>query len=78
MKALLDAMQFKQIMDGCKHAVSTDNSRPILGYIKLDIKGETITAYACDGFRLAKVVVTNTVHAASNKEEFIAYIRLRL
>lgn len=39
MKALLDAMQFKQIMDGCKHAVSTDNSRPILGYIKLDIKG---------------------------------------
>ena len=32
MKALLDAMQFKQIMDGCKHAVSTDNSRPILGY----------------------------------------------
>lgn len=36
MKALLDAMQFKQIMDGCKHAVSTDNSRPILGYIKLD------------------------------------------
>lgn len=68
-------MQFKQIMDGCKHAVSTDNSRPILGYIKLDIKGETITAYACDGFRLAKVVVTNTVHAASNKEEFIAYIK---
>lgn len=75
MKALLDAMQFKQIMDGVKHAVSTDNSRPILGYIKLDIKGETITAYACDGFRLAKVVVTNTVHAASNKEEFIAYIK---
>lgn len=28
-----------------------------------------------DGFRLAKVVVTNTVHAASNKEEFIAYIK---
>ena len=43
MKALLDAMQFKQIMDGVKHAVCTDNSRPILGYIKLDIKGETVT-----------------------------------
>lgn len=75
MKVLLDAMQFKQIMDGVKHAVCTDNSRPILGYIKLDIKGETVTAYALDGFRLAKVVVTNTVHAPSNKDEFTVFIK---
>ncbi len=75
MKALLDAMQFKQIMDGVKHAVCTDNSRPILGYIKLDIKGETVTAYALDGFRLAKVVVTNTNLAPNNKDEFTVLIR---
>ncbi len=75
MKALLDAMQFKQIMDGVKHAVCTDNSRPVLGYIKLDIKGETVTAYALDGYRLAKVVITNTNLAPNNKDEFSVLIR---
>lgn len=75
MKAYIDAMQFKQIIDGVKHAVCTDDSRPVLGYIKLDIKGETITAYALDGYRLAKVVVTNTDLAPNNKDDFTALIR---
>lgn len=75
MKAHIDAMQFKQIIDGVKHAVCTDNSRPVLGFIKLDIKGDTITAYALDGYRLAKVVVTNTDLAPNNKDEFTALIR---
>lgn len=75
MKALIDAMQFKQLIEGVKHAVSNDKARPILGYIKLEIKGDKVTGYAIDGYRLAKVVIENTVHAPSNHDEFTVYIK---
>lgn len=73
MKALLDAMQCKQLIDGVKHAISNDKARPVLGYIKLDIKSDHVTAYAIDGYRLAKAVISNTVHAPT--DEFTAYIK---
>ncbi|MCM1233840.1 MAG: hypothetical protein NC489_27340 [Ruminococcus flavefaciens] len=73
MKALIDAMQFKQLIEGVKHAVSNDKARPMLGYIKLEIKSDRITGYAVDGYRCAKAVITNTVHAPT--DEFIAYIK---
>lgn len=73
MKALIDPMQFKQLIEGVKHAISTDKARPILQYIRLDIKSDKVTAYAIDGYRLAKAVISNTVHAPT--DEFIAYIK---
>ncbi len=73
MKALIDAMQFKQLMEGVKHAVSNDTARPILQYIKLDIKPDTVTAYAVDGYRLAKAVISNTAHAPT--DEFTSFIK---
>lgn len=75
MKALLNANQFKQLIEATKHAVDTTSARPILAYIKLDIKGSTITAYACDGYRLAKAQVTNSVYAEDNKDEFTVFIK---
>lgn len=40
---------FKKLIDGVKHCVSKDNSRPILRYIQIKVKTDTITAYALDG-----------------------------
>lgn len=75
MKALINANQFKQLIEATKHAVETTDVRPLLRYIKLDIKSDTITAYACDGYRLAKAQITNNAYAEDNKDEFTVLIK---
>lgn len=74
MKAEIEAIQLKKIITGTKYAVG-DESRPMLSYIKLDIKKDRVTGYACNGFCLAKVVVENTAHIENNEDEFTAYIK---
>ena len=74
MKTLICISQFKQIMDGVKHAVSTDAERPVLNYIKLDIKADSVVAYGCDGYTLARVSIDN-VYKGENKDEFSVLIK---
>lgn len=63
---------FKKLIDGVKHCVSKDNSRPILQYIQVKVKTDTITAYALDGYRAGRVEIKNTCPI---DEEFTCLIK---
>lgn len=63
---------FKKLIDGVKHCVSKDDSRPILQYIQIKVKTDTITAYALDGYRAGRVEIKNT---CSIDEEFTCLIK---
>ena len=67
----INELQFKELIDGVKHCVSKDGSRPILKYIQIKVKSDTITAYALDGYRAARVEIKN---ACPIDEEFTCYI----
>lgn len=64
--------QFKRLIDGVKHCVARDNFRPALKYIQIKVAADTITAYALDGYRAARVEIKNTCPI---DEEFICYIK---
>lgn len=68
----INELQFKKMMDGVKHCVSKYDSRPILEYIQIKVKPDTITAYALDGYRAALVEIKNTF---PTDQEFTCYIR---
>lgn len=68
----INEMQFKKLLDGVKHCVAKDDSRPILKYIQIKVKSDTITAYALDGYRAARVEIKN---ACPVDEEFTCYIK---
>lgn len=60
------------MIDGVKHCVSKDGSRPILQYIQIKVKTNTITAYALDGYRAGRVEIKNTCPI---DEEFTCLIK---
>lgn len=68
----INELQFKELIDGVKHCVSKDGCRPVLEYIQIKVKPDTITAYALDGFRAGRVEIKNT---CSIDEEFTCYIK---
>lgn len=68
----INEMQFKRLIDGVKHCVATDNSRPILEYIQINVKHDTITAYALDGYRAGRIEIKNIFPI---DEEFTCYIK---
>lgn len=63
---------FKKLIDGVKHCVSKGDSRPMLQYIQIKVKTDTITAYALDGYRAGRVEIKNTCPI---DEEFTCYIK---
>lgn len=63
---------FKKLIDGVKHCVARDDSRPELKYIQIKVKATTITAYALDGYRAGRVEIRNTCPI---DEEFTCYIK---
>ena len=71
-KVEINELQFKKLIDGVKHCVSKDGSRPILEYIQIKVKPDTITAYALDGFRAARVEIKNIF---TIDEEFTCLIK---
>lgn len=72
MRVEINEQAFKNILDGTKHCVCKDGSRPALEYIKIKVEKNCITAYSLDGYRAGKVVVEcNTV----NPDEFSCYIK---
>lgn len=68
----INEILFKRLIDGVKHCVLKDNSRPILQYIQIKVKPDTITAYALDGYRAGRVEIKNTCPI---DEEFTCYIK---
>lgn len=71
-KVEINEITFKKLIDGVKHCVATDESRPILQYIQVNVKNDTIIVYALDGFRAGRVEVKNTNPI---DEEFTCYIK---
>lgn len=63
---------FKKLIDGVKHCVARDDSRPEFKYIQIKVKATTITSYALDGYRAGRVEIRNTCPI---DEEFICYIK---
>ena len=68
----INELQFKKLIDVVKHCVSKDDYRPVLGYIQIKVKPDTITAYALDGSRAARVEIKNTFPI---DEEFTCLIK---
>lgn len=62
---------FKKILDGTKHCLSKDG-RKQLEYIRIEVKADSIIAYALGGFRASKVVITCK---EKNEDEFVCYIK---
>lgn len=68
----INEIQFKRLIDGVKHCVEKSDYRPILQYIQIKVKSDSITAYALDGYRAARVEIKNTCPI---DEEFTCYIK---
>lgn len=68
----INELKFKSLIDGVKHCVSKNGCLPILEYIQIKVKPDTITAYAIDGYRAARVEIKNTFPI---DEEFTCLIK---
>lgn len=68
----INEIQFKRLIDGVKHCVEKSDYRPMLQYIQIKVKSDSITAYALDGYRAARVEIKNTCPI---DEEFTCYIK---
>lgn len=68
----INEISFKNLIDGVKHCVAKDRTRPMLQYIQINVKQDSITAYALDGYRAARVEIKNTCPI---DEGFTCYIK---
>lgn len=71
-QVILTEQEFKNILDGTQHAISNDDERPALQYIRLDIARQSITAYSLDGYRAARLLLKRS---KENDDEFTCYIK---
>lgn len=68
----INELHFKNLINGVKYCVARDDSRPVLKYIQIKVKHDTITAYALDGYRAGRVEIKNTCKI---DEEFTCLIK---
>lgn len=68
----INELHFKSLVNGVKNCVARDDSRPVLKYIQIKVKHDTITAYALDGYRAGRVEIKNTY---KTDEEFTCFIK---
>ncbi len=68
----INELHFKSLVNGVKNCVARDDSRPVLKYIQIKVKHDTITAYALDGYRAGRVEIKNTYKI---DEEFTCLIK---
>lgn len=69
---ILSESEFKDLLDGVKHSVATDDSRPMLQYIRIEVQKNKITAYTLDGYRASRFVINRKTE---NPDEFVCYIK---
>lgn len=69
-KVTIEQNTFKAMIEGVRHAVSTDNCRPILQCIRVVVTPATVTFYALDGFQAAKLQIKH-----ENDCDFVCYIK---
>lgn len=69
---ILSEGEFKSLLDGVKHSVATDDSRPMLQYIRIEVEKNKITAYTLDGYRASRFVINRKTE---NPDEFVCYIK---
>lgn len=68
----LSESEFKDLLDGVKHSVATDDSRPMLQYIRIEVQKNKITAYTLDGYRASRFIINRKTE---NPDEFVCYIK---
>lgn len=68
----LSESEFKDLLDGVKHSVATDDRRPVLQYIRIEVEKNKITAYTLDGYRASRFVINRKT---DNPDEFVCYIK---
>lgn len=68
----LSESEFKDLLDGVKHSVATDDSRPVLQYIRIEVEKNKITAYTLVGYRASRFVINRKTE---NPDEFVCYIK---
>ena len=61
----LDSFKIEDLFKGVKTCLATDDSRPILKWIKVEVEKTKITAISLDGYML----FTHTIDIEDNKEE---------
>ena len=66
----ISAEQYLKILDICRYAVSKDDSRAELRYIRLEVKKNEVRAFSLNGYVLARYTFTH-----ESEEEFVAFIR---
>ena len=67
----INDFMFKKILDGTKHCICK-YGRKQLEYIRIEVKANSIVAYALDGYRAARVVISCK---QPNTDEFVCYIK---
>lgn len=70
-KIEIDDLIFKKIIQGVKHSLALDDSRPILKYIQLKYDGKLLIATALDGFRASRI----KFNLESDSEPFECFIK---
>lgn len=68
MKVQIDELTFEKMLKGTKSFVSADNCRPILKYIRLDVKAYELIFSALDGYRATRIHVPK-----ESPEEFTVF-----
>lgn len=68
----LSESEFKDLLDGVKHSVATDDSRSVLQYIRIEVEKNKITAYTLDGYRASRFIINRKTE---NPDEFVCYIK---
>lgn len=72
MKVYINENMFQSMMKAVKGAVAKIDMRPELTYIKINVSGDIVTAYACDGCVGAKM---SFKAKESDGEDFDCYIK---
>ena len=68
MKVQIDELTFEKMLKGTKSFVSASYDRPILTYIRLDVKTDELVFSALDGYRATRIHVSK-----ESPEEFTVY-----
>lgn len=68
MRVQIDELMFEKILKCTKSFVSADNCRPILKYIRLDVKADELIFSALDGYKATRIHVQK-----KSPEEFTVF-----
>lgn len=70
MQVTISEITFEKLLNATKNIVGKNDPRDSLNHIKLIVKKDSITAFACDGYRVSKITF-----AAQSEDEFVVWFK---